>query len=102
MTVLLGLHRQSDVDSDARQVLCILTGSAGLPVAGREDSPDGSGLMLINMTMNAASLYVPLRGRTPLRTAAQRVQTFYCGWWQSLIMCSTKQELGLHSRAAAR
>lgn len=102
MTVLLGACRQSDVADDAGQVLCILTGNAGLPAAEREDSPDRSGLMGVNTTMSAASVYVPLRGRTPLRTAAPRVQTFYCGWWQSLIMCSTKQEPGLHSRAAAR
>lgn len=76
VTVLLGAPSQSDVAGDGRQVLCILTGSAGLPVAGREDSPDGSGLMLVNTTMSAASVYVPLRGRTPLRTAAPRVQTF--------------------------
>lgn len=35
-----------------------------LPVAGREDSPDGSGFMLVNMAMNAASVYVPLRGKS--------------------------------------
>lgn len=47
VTDLLGAHSQSDVAGEAQQVLCILT---GLPVAGREDSPDGSGLMLIHMT----------------------------------------------------
>lgn len=90
VTVLLGAHSQSDVAW--RRMTGLVYFDRRLPVAGREDWPDGSGFMLVNMTMNAASVYVPLRGRAPLRTAAPRVQPFYCSWWQSLIMCSTKQE----------
>ena len=40
-------------------------------------------------------------GRTVLLSSAVlQVQTFCCSWWQSLIMCSTKQELGLYRRMA--
>lgn len=43
---------------------------------------------------------VSVCGRTVLSAAALQVQTFCCSWWQTLIMCSTKQELGLHGRVA--
>lgn len=43
---------------------------------------------------------VSVCGRTALSAAVLQVQTFCCSWWQTLIMCSTKQELGLHGRVA--
>lgn len=63
-----------------------------------------SGFLLLDMTMKEklaceTSLYhrmlakVSLCGRTVLSTTVLQVQTFCCSWWQSLIMCSTKQEL---------
>lgn len=41
--------------------------------SGRVMDAEESGLMLVNMTTKATSVYVSLMGRTPLRTASANV-----------------------------
>lgn len=49
-----------------------------------------------------AAANVSACGRAAPSAAALRVQTFCCSWWRTLIMCSTKQEPGLHGRVAVQ
>lgn len=126
VTVLLGVHGKSDVaGNNTRALDCFWQavkhcqqrrqewGGVVVEAQLRQESNQWESqscyfcFLLLDMTMKKETIKkkrLPSTGHLPplmCHCEAEQCRVLLCcSWWQSLIMCSTKQELGLQSRVA--